>query len=166
MLVPEQPRPPDQRTAEPLECRPALVGETMTLMGASHTVIDWEALRLLADQLDDTVVVSILDAYSTQLPMRAAALRTAVDGAGTPLRDAAHSLTASSFTIGAAQLAQPCRDIEAAMERDDHERARALTALALSEIDDVADALSGSPWAAAAGETVTGRSGSRRCAPS
>jgi len=151
VLDPEQPRSLDQRTAEPVVLRPALVGETMTLMGASHDVIDWKALRLLADQLDDAVVVSILDAYSAQLPMRVAALRATVEGAGTPLRDAAHALTASSFTIGAHRLGQLCRDIEAAVERDDAEKARALTSLALAEIDDVAEALGGSPWGAPTG---------------
>jgi HPt (histidine-containing phosphotransfer) domain-containing protein len=147
----EQPRPLDQRTPLPVEFRPARVGETMTLMGASHDVIDWKALRLLADQLDDAVVVSILDAYTAQLPMRAAALRASVDDAGTPLRDAAHSLTASSFTIGAARLGQLCRDTEAAVERNDVDKARALTVMALAEIDDVSEALCGSPWAATPG---------------
>jgi len=151
VLVPEQARPLGQPTIDPVEFRPPLVGETMTLMGASHDVIDWKALRLLADQLDDAVVVSILDAYSAQLPMRGAALRATVDAAGTPLRDAAHALTASSFTIGAHRLGQLCRDIEAAVERDDTEKARTLTALALAEIDDVVEALGGSPWATTPG---------------
>jgi HPt (histidine-containing phosphotransfer) domain-containing protein len=134
------------REINDVDARPAPVGEVMTLMGPTHVVIDWPALQPLAEELGDDVVVSILDIYAHELPDRARMLRSTRDLGGTPLRDAAHSLTASSLTIGAHRLGQLCRDIEAAVEREDVDRAKVLTSQALAEIEDVTEALASSPW--------------------
>jgi HPt (histidine-containing phosphotransfer) domain-containing protein len=115
-------------------------------MDAAQDAIDWKVLRLLAAQLDDDVVTSILDAYSEQLPMRAATMRASVPVGGTTLRDAAHALTASSLTIGAERLGHLCRDIESTLALGDDDRARALATKALDEIDNVTVALQRSPW--------------------
>ena len=142
---------PDRRSGEPAGFPPGPVSEMMTLMGPAHDPIDAKVLTLLSSQLDDTVVASIVGAYRSQLSMRADALRESVPAGGIPLRDAAHSLTASSLTIGATRLGTLCRDVEGAVERHDDDRAAELAAKALDELVDVADALTRSPWAGDAG---------------
>ena len=116
-------------------------------MGSTPEVIDPRALTLLAQQLDDSVVEAIVAAYLGQIDQRSEELRTAIPDAGTRLRDAAHSLAASSLTVGATRLGHLCQDIEAAVAAADDARARELAHRALPEIDEVATGLAATRWA-------------------
>jgi len=119
-------------------------------MGSTPEVIDPRALTLLAQQLDDSVVEAIVAAYLGQTGQRSEELRAAIPGGDTRLRDAAHSLAASSLTVGAMRLGHLCRDIEAAVAAEDDVRARELAQRALPEIDEVAIALAATRWAGSA----------------
>jgi len=122
----------------------------MRSMGSTSDAIDLRALTLLSQQLDDSVVEAILAAYLGQIDQRSEELRTAIPDAGTRLRDAAHSLAASSLTVGAMRLGHLCRDIEAAVASEDDVRARELAHRALPEIGHVATALASTRWAGSA----------------
>jgi len=119
----------------------------MTGVGSTSSPIDLRALALLAEQLDDSVVEAIVAAYLGQVAQRSQELRSAIPAGGAPLRDAAHSLAASSLTVGATRLGHLCQDIEAAVAAADDTRARELAHRALPEIDEVATALAATRWA-------------------
>lgn len=74
-----------------------------------------EVLRELADDLGDPEVVELtLDVYLDELPGRLEAMSSALAAERfDALRDAAHSLKSSSQMLGAAALADLCRDLEA-----------------------------------------------------
>jgi HPt (histidine-containing phosphotransfer) domain-containing protein len=120
-------------------------------MGTAHDPIDTRVLTLLAQQLDDLVVEAIVAAYLGQAPQRSDELRAAMPTGGTALRDAAHSLAASSLTVGATRLGNLCRDIEAAVSGNDDVHARELAQRALPLIDEVGAALAATRWAPPAG---------------
>lgn len=83
---------------------------------AAHPPVSVEVLKDLAADIGDAqVVLETIDIYLEELPTRLSAMSLALQGDHMDaLRDAAHALKSSSRMLGAENLADLCRDLEAA----------------------------------------------------
>jgi HPt (histidine-containing phosphotransfer) domain-containing protein len=102
--------------------------------------VDFSALDELREVLGDVVADKVVATYLSVLPQRRSALADAALVGGAALGDAAHTLAASSLSIGARTLGETCRAIEAGASSGDPAAVR-LAADALAECDRVSAAL-------------------------
>jgi HPt (histidine-containing phosphotransfer) domain-containing protein len=102
--------------------------------------VDFSALDELREVLGDVVADTVLATYLAVLPQRRNALAEAALVGGAVLRDAAHTLAASSLSVGASTLGETCREIEARVASGDPSAVR-LAADAVAECDRVSVAL-------------------------
>jgi HPt (histidine-containing phosphotransfer) domain-containing protein len=109
-------------------------------MRADTPPVDFSALDELREVLGDAVADKVIATYLAALPQRRNALAEAVGVGGAALGDAAHTLAASSLSIGARTLGETCRAIEARVTAGDPS-ALVLAAEALVECDRVGAAL-------------------------
>ena len=109
--------------------------------------IDEAVLTAMADSLGDAVVTAILAAFVRNAPERDAALGAGIEAGGATLRDAAHTLTAASATVGAVPLSELCWVVESGAGTADEAAAQTAATLARDELDRAVAALRETRWA-------------------
>lgn len=110
---------------DPTDAAPS-TGRTSRVPGDDHTAVPDEAsvdrtvLTLLGDELgDDLLLVTVVRSYLRELPVRLAALRSAVDtGNLADVRRVTHALLSTSAAVGAVALVEAARDLETAAADD------------------------------------------------